>query len=145
MIKHTHILIHTQICTHKQTTEGKTEGLSHHLIMIMTYTDARRVLVSLNHLSQCQLCNSLSLSFLCLIFLCSWKLILNNSQTAVNQCDSKPYDKCQPIAVFPLVKCCSCWRCVGVRWSRGSSLWRLEHGKDPFIIALGALSHFQPH
>lgn len=59
MIEHTHI----HICMHKQTTEGKTEGLPHHPIMIMTFTDARHVLVCLNHLPQCQLCHSFFLSF----------------------------------------------------------------------------------
>ena len=49
--------------THKQTTERKIEGLPHHLIMIMTFTDARHVLVYLNHLPQCQLCRSFSPSF----------------------------------------------------------------------------------
>lgn len=44
---HMHKRTHTHM--HKQTTEGKTEGLPHHLIMVMTFTDARRVLVSLNH------------------------------------------------------------------------------------------------
>lgn len=73
---------------------------------------------------------------LCLVPMCSWKLILNNSQTAVNQWHSKPYNKCQPIVVFPLVKFCSCWRCAGVAWSRGTR-W-----KRPFYNHLGHSKSF---
>lgn len=83
MIKHT--LVHMR----KQTAEGKTGGLPHHRIVIMTFADARHVLVSLTHPPNANYVIPFPL-FLSLVCLCSWKIIWNHSQTAVNQLDTKP-------------------------------------------------------